>query len=70
MCQFSLGNRVGANTNIYTLPNGFAPKNSDQIALFSIDNITQMTVTTDGHLVLDATQQTNEYACIGFYRLN
>ena len=70
MCQFRLSVSVTTNTNIYNLPAGFIPQNADQIVLFSKDNTTQMNVTTNGHLALGATQQPNEYTCIGFYRLD
>lgn len=69
MAQFRLGNQVTEGTVIYTLPNGFAPKSHDQIVCNSKDNTSQMHVTTDGYLTLGATQDRNEYTCIGFYHL-
>lgn len=69
MAQFNLGNQVTKGTVIYTLPNGFAPKSHDQIVCNSKDNTSQMNVTTDGYLTLGATQDRNEYTCIGFYHL-
>lgn len=69
MAQFRLGNQVTGGTVIYTLPEGFAPKTHDQIVCNSKDNTSQMHVTTDGYLTLGATQDRNEYTCIGFYHL-